>query len=130
MLRAAESGVTANDVVATLSEASSKPVPQNVQREIAGWVATVRRARLRLIQVVECDSVEAADRVASVLGTKALRLTPTSFELSAVTASARAATIKRLRAGGVFVDDQAGKAAVPPKRARPEPVWDEGNEDY
>ncbi len=130
VLRAAESGVTADDVIGALSAASSKPVPKNVQREIVGWVATVRRARLRAIQVIDCESVEAADRIVAVLGAKAQRLTPTLFELSAATASARAATIKRLRAGGVFVDDQAGKAVVPPKRTRREPVWDEGIEDY
>ncbi len=129
VLRAAESGVTADEVIGTLSDASTKPVPKNVQREIVGWVATIRRARLRAIQVIDCESAEAADRIAVVLGAKAHRLTPTLFELPIATPAARAATLRRLRVSGLFIDDQAGKVVAPPKRKRREPVWDDGDEE-
>lgn len=126
VMRAAESGLSVDAVLGTLTEASSKPVPQNVQREITGWMSAVRRAHLRAIEVIDCGHHETADRVMALLAGKSTRLTATLIELSATTPSARAALIKKLRAGGVFLSDQSGRAKVAPApRRRREPVWDE-----
>lgn len=117
VLRAAESGLSADDLIAALTAASSKPLPTNVRREIAGWLATVRRVTLRAIEVITCDGSASADRVAELLGNKVLRLSETLFEMPAATPAARAALLKKLRAAGVFLDDQSGTGARP-KRGR------------
>jgi hypothetical protein len=105
VLAAAEAGATADDILVALREASSKPIPKNVEKEIAGWVASMRRARVRAIEVIECDDEETAHRVAQLLGAKVRRLTPTLFELTGETRAARAAMLKRLRAAGVFLEE-------------------------
>ena len=87
-----------------LKAASSKPIPKNVEKEIIGWMSSVRRARLRRLEVIECDNDETAARIVDLLGPKVSRLTATMIELPAPTPSARAAMIKRLRASGVFLD--------------------------
>ena len=116
-LRAAESGLSADDLIAALTAASSKPLPTNVRREIAGWLASVRRVTLRAIEIITCDGSASADRVAELLGSKVLRLSETLFEMPAATPAARAALLKKLRAAGVFLDDQSGTGARP-KRGR------------
>lgn len=112
VIRAAESGMSADDVLSMLHTASSKPVPQNVQREVRGWMSHVRRAQLRTVEVVDAGDEETADRVVAVLGNKAIRLTGTLVELPSITGSARAALLKKLKAGGILLDDQTGKATA------------------
>jgi hypothetical protein len=104
VLAAAEAGMTADNMLGELKAASSKPIPKNVEKEIIGWMSSVRRARLRRLEVIECDNDETAARIVDLLGPKVSRLTATMIELPAPTPSARAATIKRLRASGVFLD--------------------------
>lgn len=121
ILRAAESGVTISEIVAILADASSKPLPKNVQREIVGWVASIRRAHLRRIEVIDCADAESADRVNAALGNKVRRLTATMLEIVAATSQARAALLKRLRSAGVFLSDETGRqttAAPKPRRIR------------
>ena len=54
--------------------------------------------------------------VPSLLGAKARRLTATVFEFAAATPSARAAILKKLRGGGVFIEDTTGRVAEQPAR--------------
>jgi hypothetical protein len=129
VLGAAEAGVMAEEVIGALSGASSKPLPKNVEREISGWIASVRRARLRNAQLLECADEEAATRVASLLGSKTRRLTATIFELPTATPSARTAMIKKLRTGGVFLEDSTGRGAAKPVRTRVRFVDPEDTED-
>ncbi|MEP7345779.1 MAG: helicase-associated domain-containing protein [Gemmatimonadaceae bacterium] len=129
VLRAAEAGATSQEVLGALSGASSKPVPKNVEREITGWMAAVRRGRLRVAQLIECADEESATRIAAVLGAKARRITPTIFEIEAATPSARAAMTKKLRAAGVFLEDQTGRSAAKSPRPRPRFVNPEDLED-
>ena len=105
VLAAAEAGVAVGDVIGALTRASSKPVPKNVQREIAGWMDGVRRAVMRKAELLECADTDTATRIASLLGAKVRQLTPTVFELPALTPATRAAMVKKLRAGGVFLDN-------------------------
>ena len=89
-------------------------------------MSAVRRAQLRAIEVIDCGNDETADRVVALLGAKSRRLSATMIEPTATTPSARAALIKKLRAGGVFLEDQSGRAkAAPSRRRRAEPVWDD-----
>ena len=130
VLRAAESGVTVGEIVAILAEASSKPLPKNVQREIVGWVASIRRAHLRRIEVIDCADAESADRVNAALGTKVRRLTTTMLEIGAATSQARAALLKRLRAAGVFLSDDTGRQTTTPRKPRRVREADTFDEDF
>ena len=68
-------------------------------------MATVRRVRMRHVEVIDCGDAETADKVESLLGAKVRRISPTMFEVLGGTASSRAALVKRLRTGGVFVGE-------------------------
>ncbi|MEP6620736.1 MAG: helicase-associated domain-containing protein [bacterium] len=128
VLAAAEAGAEVSDVIGVLTRASSKPVPRNVQREIEGWMGAVRRATMRRVELLECADAESANRIVALLGDKVRQLTPTLFELAVTAPAARAALVKKLRVGGVFLADvtvrpepkQTGRL-----RARGEDEWDE-----
>lgn len=113
ILAAGEGGATAASVLATLGGLVSRPVPANVGREIAGWLAAVRRGTLRAVEVIECETPEAAERLVELIGQKCRQLAPTVFELPQQSAATRAALLKRLRAGGVFLS-----VAPPPEAER------------
>ena len=132
ILAAAEAGVTADDVLGELTRVSSRPLPQNVRREVSGWMASVRRATLRAVHIIECADEEAAGRVASLLGAQARRITATHYEVVCGTAAAKQALIRRLRAGGVFIadgDQSSGSPVARVKRKRAARVPDEWDED-
>ena len=116
VLAAAESGSAAGDVIGALARASSKPVPKNVQREIGGWMGAVRRATLRWVELLECADTDIATRIVALLGASVRQLAPTVFQLSGATPAARAAMMKKLRAGGVFVDVHGNVAATKSRR--------------
>ncbi|MEP6833243.1 MAG: helicase-associated domain-containing protein [Gemmatimonas sp.] len=126
VLRAAEGGMTAESILADLSNAGTKPVPKNVQREVAGWMSSVRRARLRLVELIECADSEAGERLMSVLGARVSQLTATVFELKAATSAERAALLKRLKAGGVFLSEEVVAQKKKKKRVPQfEEVWED-----
>ena len=118
MLAAAESGAAAGDVIGALARASSKPVPKNVQHEIAGWMGTVRRATFRRVALLECSDPDIAARIVALLGSGVRQIAPTVFEVSNATPAARLAMMRRLRAGGVFIDEPVTPAAVKSHRGR------------
>jgi cytochrome c-type biogenesis protein CcmE len=80
-----------------------------------------------LASISELSEIPYRRAIAALLGPKALRLTPTMFEVPGATASTRAAMIKRLRAGGVFLEDATTRAPKKAKggRARIQYVWDD-----
>jgi hypothetical protein len=105
VLAAAEAGSGVGDVIGALTRASSKPIPKNVQREIAGWMAAVRRATLRSVELIECADADIAARIVSILGASVRQIGPLVFALSAGTPASRTTMIRKLRAGGVFIDE-------------------------
>ena len=115
VLGAAEAGLAPDDVLGVLTRASSKPLAANVTREVEGWLAGVRRARVRTATLLDCPDVDTATRVVAALGAKVTRLTPTLFELSAGPPAEEATLLRRLRTAGVFLDGRPGGAA--PARA-------------
>ncbi len=119
VLKAAEAGITVEGVLDTLRGASTKDLPKNVEREITGWMAIVRFARLRTVQLIECADVDAAERVQTALGQKVRRIAPTIFEIASVTAAERSTLVKRLRSHGVFLEGAWATAVPAPKRGRP-----------
>lgn len=116
VLAAAESGAGVGDVIGALTRASTKPLPKNVQHEIAGWMGTVRRATMRRAELLECADADVAARIVTLLGTGVRQLAPTVFELPGVTPAARATMLKKLKAGGVFVDGHAMHAPASSRR--------------
>ena len=105
VLAAAEAGSGVGDVIGALTRASSRPIPKNVQHEIAGWMATVRRATLRRVELIECADADVASRIVGLLGAGVRQIGPLVFALPDATPAARAAVIRKLRAGGVFIDE-------------------------
>ena len=105
VLAAAEAGSGVGDVIGALTRASSKPIPKNVQHEIAGWMAAVRRATLRRVELMECADADIAARIVSLLGGAVRQVAPLAFVVSDDTPAARTAMIRKLRAGGVFIDE-------------------------
>jgi hypothetical protein len=71
ILAAARAGLSADDVLATLSESSAGPVPKNVVHEIKAWFARCRHLQLESVQLLRCPDAETAERVFA-LGAKHL----------------------------------------------------------
>jgi hypothetical protein len=101
VLRAAEQGVDAEELLRTLAGVSRSGVPANVDRQVRGWMASTRRVRVAHALLVECPDAETAARVRAVAGSAATAVTPTLLRLDA-DAKARAALVKKLRAKGIF----------------------------
>ena len=118
VLSAAESGAGVGDVIGALTRASSRPVPKNVQHEIAGWMAAVRRATLRRVELLECSDADVAERIVALLGAGVRQLTPVLLELPAGAPAARASMMRRLRAGGVFIDEATAEHQPQARRSR------------
>ncbi|HEY0778297.1 MAG TPA: helicase-associated domain-containing protein, partial [Gemmatirosa sp.] len=114
----AGAGLTRDDVLGVLARASSKPLAPNVAREIDGWLAGVRRVRVRTAALLECPDEETAARVHAALAGKAERLTPTVFALPGAAPGGDALLLKRLRAAGVFLDGRLRGAADRPAARR------------
>jgi hypothetical protein len=126
VLGAAEYGVTADDLLSTLRRLSSRPIPGNVEREITGWMSSVRRASIRQTTVLECPDEQTTTRVLAALGGAGRRLTPTLLEIAAVHSADRTRALKRLRAAGVFVEEVRGAGGrARPGRPRSGRRWDD-----
>lgn len=125
VLAAAESGSAAGDVIGALTRASTKPVPKNVQHEIAGWMGAVRRASLRRADLIECADADVAARIVTLLGAAVRQLSPTVLELPSATRAVRAAMMKKLKVGGVFIDAHRNSPPAKPRRRG----WEEEEDD-
>jgi len=104
VLRAAESGITAEKMLKTLGGASRAPVPANVARQVRDWFGGTRRVRIRPAVLVECPDSETAARVAALAGPQASAVTRTLLRLDG-DAKSVGALVKKLRAKGIFVQD-------------------------
>ena len=118
VLAAAEARLTLADVLGVLRDASSRPIPPNVEREITGWFASVRRVHVRRATLLDCPDEETAARAVGALGARLRRLTPTVLELPEGAPGDHAALLRRLRAAGVFVDGDTTGAETG-RRGRP-----------
>ncbi len=104
ILAAAETGLTAAQVVKTLAGASSKELPANVVRELQGWFAQVRRVVVSPTTLLRCPDVETATRVRGLAGAAVAPLTDTVLEL--LYPSEQKKLLTKLRQAGIFI--QAG----------------------
>ena len=87
----------------TLDELSSKPVAQNVRRQVRYWADRTRRVRLRYAVLLECGDPETASRVLSKGGKTLSPLTETVLELEDGEPTTRIA--KKLRDVGIFLEE-------------------------
>jgi hypothetical protein len=102
VLRAAEQGMSAAQVLGTLESAARGGVPANVARQLRDWMHSVRSIRIAPAVLVECPDPETAGRVRALGGASVTEVTPTLLRLDA-DGRARAALVKRLRERGIFV---------------------------
>lgn len=103
VLAAAESGISAAQLLDTLRAASSRALPANVERQVSDWLGAVRRVQLRPTLLLECPDPETAARAMSAAGKQVRAITDRVLELPGATAKDRNALVKKLRAQGVFV---------------------------
>ncbi|HEY0021926.1 MAG TPA: helicase-associated domain-containing protein [Longimicrobium sp.] len=103
VLAAAESGISAAQLLDTLRAASSRALPANVERQVSDWLGAVRRVQLRPTLLLECPDPETAARAMSAAGKQVRAITETVLELPGATTKDRNALVKKLRAQGVFV---------------------------
>lgn len=102
VMRGAEQGITADEMVAALEGVSRNPVPANVARQVRDWIAGTRRVRLRTALLIECPDPETAARVLALTSGKGELVNPTLVRL-ATHAIERKALAKKLRDKGIFV---------------------------
>ncbi len=102
VLRAAEQGMTGDEMVALLEQSSRTGVPANVARQIRDWVRSTRRVALRTMLLIECPDPETAAAVVGLTSGHGDLLTPTIVRLP-THALDRKAFLKKLRAKGIFV---------------------------
>jgi hypothetical protein len=95
--------MTAEQVLEALRNASDKPIPANVQREVTGWFDQCRRIALRTTTLITCPDSETAFRVVAAAGQHAALLTETVVELTDT--QGKAALLRKLREVGVFLDE-------------------------
>jgi len=82
---------------------TSRGVPDNVRREIAGWFARTRRVTLRPAVLLHCPDAETARRVLAAGGKHVAPLTDTVVELQEP--KAMGALVRKLREVGVFASE-------------------------
>ena len=102
VLRAAEQGMSVDQVLGMLESLARSGVPANVARQVRDWMQSVRRVRIAPAVLVECPDPETAARVRALGGASGKEVTPTLLRLTA-DAKTRAALVKRLRDRGIFV---------------------------
>ncbi|HEX6746971.1 MAG TPA: helicase-associated domain-containing protein [Longimicrobium sp.] len=104
VLRAAESGITAEAMLKTLGGVSRAPVPVNVARQVKDWFGGTRRVRIRPAVLVECPDSETAARITALGGSQVSAVTRTILRLDGDQKSV-GALVKKLRTKGIFVQD-------------------------
>jgi hypothetical protein len=103
VLAAAEAGLTAEQVLETLRQASAHDLPGNIERQVRDWVATVRRVTVHSTVLIRCPDKETAARVRAAGGANLRPLTDTVLEMVDGTSKARQALLRKLRKDGVFL---------------------------
>jgi hypothetical protein len=113
VLRVAEQGMSAAQVLKTLESVSRSGVPDNVARQVQDWMKSVRSIRIAPAVLVDCPDAETAGRVRALGGASVTAVTPTLLRLDA-DAKTRTALVKRLRERGIFVAAGSAEAGAPP----------------
>ncbi len=83
--QAAAAGLDAQQVLAVLAQASAKPLPANVVRELTGWFAAIRRITIRVRMLVEAPDEATALRICAAAGSEARQVGPSLVVLPKTT---------------------------------------------
>lgn len=110
VLRAAEQGMTAAQLLKTLEAVARGGVPANVERQVKDWMKAVRTIRIAPAVLIDCPDAETAGRVRALGGAHVTSVTPTLLRLDG-DAKTRTALVKRLREKGIFVGTGGDDAA-------------------
>ncbi len=102
ILRAAEQGMSADQVLETLRSASRAEMPANVVRQVRDWVQSARTIHIAPAVLIDCPDAETAARVRALGGAHVTPVSPTLLRLDG-DAKMRATLVKRLRERGIFV---------------------------
>ncbi|NOT32048.1 MAG: hypothetical protein HOP15_16500 [Planctomycetes bacterium] len=116
ILAAAQAGLDADEVLATLARSSTTPVPANVEHEIRAWFGRCRRLSLEPAYLVRCPDAATAARVLSAAGAGKLELISETV-LALTDPAHKAAVTKACRKAGLFLVS-GGAEDSPPRRKR------------
>jgi hypothetical protein len=105
--RAIRRGQSIEQMIGCLRTRSTLPVPANVEKQIQSWGSQIHRVERRTMSVYQCQSSEAADKVLSLLGKKAVRLGPNM--VGTPMAKLTTAQITKMTAAGIFVDERTSE---------------------
>jgi hypothetical protein len=105
ILRAAGGGMSDDKILAILAGAGPHPLPDNVRREVTGWLARKRRLTCRRALVVTCPDPDTAARLVSVLGARRATLLGNDRVELAVPRFTPALR-RKLEAEGLFVSEE------------------------
>lgn len=108
---AAAGGLDARKVLAILEGAATQAIPGNVRREIEAWFGGVRTVKLAPALLLDCPDAETAARVVAAGGQGTELLGDTVVALR--NPANRTELTRKLRAGGIFVEEEAPAAAEP-----------------
>lgn len=107
VLRAAEQGLTTEQVLATLGAVSRTDLPANVARQIRDWIGATRHVRIRPTVLLECPDADTALRIKAFGGDSVTTITPTLLRLDDSPAATKT-LVKRIREKGIFVTEVSG----------------------
>lgn len=99
---AAAAGMKAEVLWEMLRKNSRHALPANVEREVTGWFAAVRRIESRSRRILDCEDVATARAVQAVAREKVVPLTATLLEL--LDTNDKGALLKKLAEKGIFVN--------------------------
>jgi hypothetical protein len=103
IVAAAQAGLEADEVLATLSSASRTPIPSNVVHEIRAWSGRCRRVALESAELLRCPDEATAMRVLALAGAKKLeRLSATVLAL--LDPAQKATLVRQCRKAGIFLE--------------------------
>lgn len=115
ILSAAQAGLGAEEVLATLAQSSAAPIPPNVEHEIYSWFDRCRRLWLEPAHLLRCPDAETAARVLAAAGTGKLELLSDTV-LALLDRRHKASVLRACRKAGLFLHEAA--EAAPGRRER------------
>ncbi|HVS19779.1 MAG TPA: helicase-associated domain-containing protein, partial [Planctomycetota bacterium] len=114
---AAMVGLSADEALRALADASATPVPANVMRELRDWFAACRRIEIQPVELIRCPDAQTAARVLAVAGKGKLELLGEST-LAIADRSQRSAVVRACRKAGLFLIEDSEPPAEVRKRPR------------
>lgn len=103
--QAAAAGRTAEELLTLLRTSSRQPIPANVEREVNGWFAAIRRIRPRSLRIIDCGD-EATLRAVLAVARDRVAVVPSTL-VQVVDPAEEAALLRKLADKGIFVEERS-----------------------